>query len=186
MMMSVDQTVLQRRVNADGAIVVKDDVVAEKVKTTNAAAATTTSRKQTKDGRTLPILAVSELQTDEGIDRSKIGRGVSAVKTPSRYLSNAERAHIECDINVDSLAYWNIGETQPETNPFQSEGYITFAPDRGGWNNVSRLFFQNKNSHTSECFLGTHEYGDYLCDCSRHGSNIGFTTKRTHVLAASR
>lgn len=95
--------------------------------------------RTTKDGRILPIIQVKDLETDEQIDRNTIGRGVAAAPSLSQYLDDAERAHIECDINVDSLAYWNIGETQPKVNPFHSEGYITFAPDRGGWNNVRLL-----------------------------------------------
>jgi hypothetical protein len=103
-----------------------------------------TKTRTTKDGRILPVITVGDLETDENkIDRSVIGRGVAAVSTTtllSPLLAPAQRAHIDCDINVDSLAYWNIGELQPKVNPFHSEGYISFAPDRGGWNNVCTSF----------------------------------------------
>jgi hypothetical protein len=69
-----------------------------------------------------------------------VARGVAGRKmaqTPA--VIGAKRAHVECDVNVDSLAYWNdpIGTRDQEfVSPFASEGYISFAPDRGGWNNV--------------------------------------------------
>jgi hypothetical protein len=108
-------------------------------------AATAATTRTTKDGRILPVIALSDLQhmadaTSATIDRSKIGRGVSAATKPSPLLADAQRAHVECDINVDALAYWNVGEKQPDSpNPFKSEGYITFAPDNGGWNNVRQI-----------------------------------------------
>ena len=64
-------------------------------------------------------------------------------ETPA--LIGAQRAHVECDIPVDSLAYWNnpIGDRDenyvPPFKPKLSPGkiqYITFTPDRGGWNNI--------------------------------------------------
>ena len=61
----------------------------------------------------------------------------------------AQRAHIECpDLNVDALAYWNspVGDRdRTYVSPFANTNndpnaaqprYITFTPDRGGWNNV--------------------------------------------------
>jgi hypothetical protein len=61
-------------------------------------------------------------------------------ETPA--LEGASRAHIDCDINVDSLAYWNDPQGKRDEDfesPFKSQGkekYITFTTDRGGWNNV--------------------------------------------------
>jgi hypothetical protein len=139
-----------RTVNADGAVVVvvdrggaaaaaRTEPLLSPPAVKDSSSSMTTTTRTTKDGRKLPVIAVGDLETDENkIDRSVIGRGVAAVSSTlvSPLLAPAQRAPIDCDINVDSLAYWNVGELQPETNPFHSEGYITFAPDRGGWNNV--------------------------------------------------
>lgn len=58
-------------------------------------------------------------------------------------LLGASRGTIKCDINIDSLAYWNYPQgTRDEEfiSPFlhnnDDENYITFSTDRGGWNNV--------------------------------------------------
>ncbi len=57
----------------------------------------------------LKDIGLSDLRTDEGFkDKPGLSRGVAgrpASKTPA--LTGASRAHIECDVNVDSLAYWN-------------------------------------------------------------------------------
>ena len=62
-------------------------------------------------------------------------------KTPS--LIGAMKGKISCDINVNELAYWNdpqgkidVDFKTPFSNPFSSTKYITFEPDRGGWNNI--------------------------------------------------
>jgi hypothetical protein len=57
-------------------------------------------------------------------------------------LVGGSRAHIDCDVNVDSLAYWNDPQGKRDMrflSPFAVKGatkYISFSPDRGGWNNV--------------------------------------------------
>ena len=77
--------------------------------------------------------------------QKQLGRGSLALpfsKTPS--LAGASRAHIECDVNVDGLAYWNQPQGKKDVNfdpPFEGKKtdktkYISFVPDRGGWNNI--------------------------------------------------
>jgi hypothetical protein len=61
-------------------------------------------------------------------------------ETPA--LEGGSRAHIECDVNVDSMAYWNDPQGHRDhqfESPFAvTDGtkYISFTADRGGWNNV--------------------------------------------------
>jgi hypothetical protein len=55
----------------------------------------------------MPVV-LSDLKTDEGFQKKRVSRGVAgrpSAETPA--LDGASRAHIECDVNVDSLAYWN-------------------------------------------------------------------------------
>lgn len=71
-----------------------------------------------------------------------LARGVSGLpmsQTPA--LVGARPGHIQCDINVDDLAYWNDPQGTRDQNfksPFATPPgrYITFEPDRGGWNNI--------------------------------------------------
>jgi GDP-fucose protein O-fucosyltransferase len=125
----------------------------KKTTTSTAKSVTQITRKTTKDGRSIPILTLSDLNTsfENQIRQFPVARGVSGrplAQTPA--LQNAQRAHIECDVPVDSLAYWNdpIGTRDMEQqSPFSvyshssnskppREMYISFAPDRGGWNNI--------------------------------------------------
>ena len=53
-------------------------------------------------------IGLLDLTTDERFQQKGVNRGVAgrpSVETPA--LVGASRAHIECDVNVDSLAYWN-------------------------------------------------------------------------------
>jgi len=101
--------------------------------------------RTTKDGRILPALTVDDLDTtlDAHAQDMPVARGVAgAPLTETPALQGAARAHIDCDVNVDTLAYWNdpIGtRDQNFVSPFDAHAdnkYISFAPDRGGWNNV--------------------------------------------------
>ena len=115
------------------------------------------STRTTKDGRSILKVSLSDLQnafrSDEESFRYKpISRGVSGrpiEETPS--LISAKRSHIQCDINVDSLAYWNDNptdhvsrfhvnghddQTRDVSVPSLEESYISFSPDGGGWNNI--------------------------------------------------
>lgn len=54
-----------------------------------------------------------------------------------------KRGHIQCDVNVDDLVYWNDPQSsydQHFRSPFlpydKEERFLTFEPDSGGWNNI--------------------------------------------------
>jgi hypothetical protein len=91
-----------------------------------------------------PYIELEELETDEEFAKKSLSRGLagrSEEETPA--LKGASRGTIQCDRNVDSLAYWNDPQgTRDEefVSPFipksSDEKYITFTTDRGGWNNV--------------------------------------------------
>jgi len=72
----------------------------------------------------------------------KLARGVSGLpfeKTPA--LIGAKRGHIQCNVDVNDLAYWNNPQgtrDQEFVTHFQNptDRYLTFEPDPGGWNNI--------------------------------------------------
>jgi hypothetical protein len=75
--------------------------------------------------------------------------GLPMSETPA--LIGAKRGKVKtCDVNVDSLAYWNDPQGDFDVNfdraaPFHATGstrYLTFEPDRGAWNNL-RMSFEN-------------------------------------------
>ncbi|KAL7443230.1 hypothetical protein ACHAXM_008859 [Skeletonema potamos] len=97
--------------------------------------------------------SVSNIQGNDNIieqsnkDHSlQLARGVSGLpmsQTPA--LIGAKHGSIQCDNdNYDDLAYWNdpqgdldVGFVSPFAPSDTSEKrYITFEPDRGGWNNI--------------------------------------------------
>ena len=93
--------------------------------------------------RKVPKLSLTVLDQDMDWTKKPVARGVSGrplAQTPA--LVGAARAHVQCDVNVDSLAYWNDPQGHRDRDfksPFAVEGgekYITFGIDRGGWNNV--------------------------------------------------
>jgi len=88
-----------------------------------------------------------------GIVASKNKTEVKELFYPKRYsklffdqtpaLVGAAKGSISCDINADSLVYWNDPQGQRDISfksPFSSKGktkkYLTFEPDHGGWNNM--------------------------------------------------
>ena len=85
-----------------------------------------------------------------GSKHRSLARGVSGLpmeETPA--LVGASRGHVECDVDVDELVYWNEPQGQRDIDfksPFATQSektkYITFEPDRGGWNNI-RMNLEN-------------------------------------------
>jgi len=85
-----------------------------------------------------------DYSTQHHDNQQLLARGVSGLpldKTPS--LIGAKRAHIQCDKDVDALAYWNDPQGTQDINfksPFLSNAsetkYLSFEPDPGGWNNI--------------------------------------------------
>jgi len=61
-------------------------------------------------------------------------------------ILGSKRGHIECDVDVDDLVYWNDRQGYRDlefVSPFHhgytdknAVKYVTFEPDRGGWNNM--------------------------------------------------
>ena len=91
-------------------------------------------------------VASSSSSSSSSAKRS-LARGVSGLpmdETPA--LVGASRGHITCDADVDRLVYWNEPQGQQDIDfksPFLKSSslenkpkYITFEPDRGGWNNI--------------------------------------------------
>lgn len=90
-------------------------------------------------------------QTGSGLavknDRRILARGVAGLpmsQTPA--LEGAKWGHVECDVDVDDVAYWNDPQGIRDQNfvsPFGRQAgeendrrYLTFEPDPGGWNNI--------------------------------------------------
>jgi hypothetical protein len=74
--------------------------------------------------------------------QQQLARGVSGLpmsQTPA--LIGARPGHIDCDVDVDDIVYWNDPQgtrDQEFKSPFATppEHYLTFEPDPGGWNNI--------------------------------------------------
>ena len=72
----------------------------------------------------------------------QLARGVAGLpfdQTPA--LIGAKRGHVQCDVNVDDLVYWNSPQgtrDQEFVTHFKdpTDRYLTFEPDPGGWNNI--------------------------------------------------
>jgi hypothetical protein len=117
---------------------------------------TTGSSTDTEDedeNKPKPVSSLHDLEPDMHYQHKPVARGVAGrprEQTPA-VLGAASRAHVECpELSVDSLAYWNdpVGDSDLGfQSPFRvdnlapdeanNEHYISFSPDRGGWNNVS-------------------------------------------------
>lgn len=89
----------------------------------------------------------NKLPPSHTFNKKLLARGVSGLpmsNTPA--LVGAEWGHVECDVDVDDIVYWNDPQgsrDQEFISPFadhsQSSGetrYLTFEPDPGGWNNI--------------------------------------------------
>lgn len=85
----------------------------------------------------------------------ELARGLAGLplsETPA--LIGGSRGHIQCEVDVDELVYWNDPQGTRDVNfqsPFtgkshgdeeQKTKYLTFEPDRGGWNNI-RMNLEN-------------------------------------------
>jgi hypothetical protein len=58
--------------------------------------------------KTVKDIALPDLESDEGFRDKAVSRGVAGSamsETPA--LEGARRDQITCDVNIDSLAYWN-------------------------------------------------------------------------------
>ena len=70
-------------------------------------------------------IGINDLQPDAGFQEKPVARlvaGRDLKDTPA--LVGASRGHIECDINVDSLAYWNDPQGERDVNfvsPFKNK-----------------------------------------------------------------
>ena len=78
-------------------------------------------------------------------EKVKYYKALPANKTPC--LNGSSKGHINCDVDVDFLAYWNDPQGDFDRNylsPFATKEqnnkdktyYITFEPDKGAWNNI--------------------------------------------------
>ena len=130
---------------------------APSAKSVTATATATEKKKNEIQNVTASVgsIALADLHQDTNWAERPVRRGVAGrpmEQTPA--VVGAKRAHVECDVNVDSIAYWNSptgkfdetfqspfaynnadadGQNQPSN---EEEKYISFAADRGGWNNV--------------------------------------------------
>lgn len=58
--------------------------------------------------KTIKDITIADLEPDDHFREKPVARGVAGrpmSQTPA--LEGARRAHVDCEINVDSLAYWN-------------------------------------------------------------------------------
>jgi len=92
------------------------------------------------------------LQKSQSNGEQKLARGFSGLpmdKTPA--LVGAKRGTIECDVDVNAMAYWNSPQGKRDEefiSPFRvtalpgKRKYLTFEPDGGGFNNI-RMSMEN-------------------------------------------
>jgi hypothetical protein len=62
-------------------------------------------------------IGIKDLRPDDGFREKPVARllaGRELSQTPA--VVGAKRAHIECDVNVDSLAYWNDPRGERDEN----------------------------------------------------------------------
>lgn len=123
-------------------VVVDNASVEEKDEADAAPKVPSVAERQIKPHYTIDDLPVERTDWQaKPVARGLAGRPLD--QTPA--VQGAKRAHIRCDVPVDSLAYWNdprgTRDVEYET-PFRHAlepgqvQYITFTPDRGGWNNI--------------------------------------------------
>jgi GDP-fucose protein O-fucosyltransferase len=104
-----------------------------------------------EEGEALPVpIEAGQAENEADAEPSSpLVRGVNKYplsKTPA--LLGAQRGHVNCDVPIDQdkIVYWSSPQgdrdqafkspfAPPVTEP-KKEYYITFQPDRGGWNNI--------------------------------------------------
>jgi hypothetical protein len=138
------------------------------------------------------------LKPDSGFATRPMARGLAgrpSSETPA--LNGGSRAHIECDINVDSLAYWNDPQGTRDVNyksPFAIEVCKTNTVcDDDEQRNVSHALARSYAGrdkihfiHAGSRWLEQHSYvyGNHLYDCSGIRANAGASARTTAVSAS--
>ena len=153
-----------------------------------------------KNARGVPQFELRELKSDSHVRNLPVARGVAGRpldQTPA--VQDAQRAHIECDINVDSLAYWNDPQGSRDAtfqSPFRvsdpNRYYITFNPDPGGaLPKKSHLFVAWLAARLRDSQLHTHTHlllsvPSHLLLCCRTGwNNVRMSMEIIFVIAAA-
>ncbi|KAL7570496.1 hypothetical protein ACA910_004277 [Epithemia clementina (nom. ined.)] len=145
---------------------------------------------QVKPHYDLSVLMPFSDDKDDWIHKP-VARGVAGrplAETPA--VVRAERAHIaNCDMNVDSMAYWNdpVGTRDlnfqspfvyhsDDTNHQQEEQFITFSPDCGGWNNIrmSMEILFVLAAITNRTLVLPPKQGIYLLNLDKNAQERGF------------
>lgn len=143
-------------------------------------------------------MSLSDLKPDSGFTARPVARGLAgrpSSETPA--LDGSSRAHIECDINVDSLAYWNDPQGTRDVNyksPFAIEvrksGPVC---DDDEWRTVSHALtcscagrYKVYFIHARSRWLEQHSYvhGNHLRDCRSIRANTGASARTTAVSAS--
>ena len=101
-----------------------------------------TSKRIIRDATEMPEEVEEQGDTSKSESKQHLARGVSGLpmaQTPA--LLGASPGHVDCDVDVDDIVYWNDPQgtrDQEFKSPFATppNHYLTFQPDRGGWNNI--------------------------------------------------
>ena len=98
------------------------------------------------------VSSINRINNDEHLPLARGVSGLPLSKTPA--LIGAQHGSIECPtpdgvMHVDELAYWNDPQGERDVSfisPFNPQSkekrYVSFEPDRGGWNNI-RMSLEN-------------------------------------------
>jgi hypothetical protein len=114
------------------------------------------NKRTEKKPQEISVIANSNNNEKNKQQHQILARGVSGLPmSQTLALEGAEWGHVECDVNVDDMAYWNEPQGTRDQNfvsPFSMQDgdeeqqnigskqrkrrYLTFEPDPGGWNNI--------------------------------------------------
>lgn len=138
------------------------------------------------------------LKPDSGFATRPMARGLAgrpSSETPA--LDGGSRAHIECDINVDSLAYWNDPQGTRDVNyksPFAikvcKRCTVCDDDERRTLSHPLTCSFAGRYKVHFICagsrWLEQHSYvyGNHLCDCCSIRTNTGASSRTTAVSAS--